>query len=92
MSGFNFNLKDFAYLLLLSSVFTVGLYLLIVQLMSRISAFTLNLTLNLEPVYAILLAILIFNEDRELNYSFYIGLFMVFLSVILQNLRMKKVA
>lgn len=90
--GFNFNLKDFAYLLLLSSVFTVGLYLLVVQLMSRISAFTLNLTLNLEPVYAILLAILIFNEDRELNYSFYIGLFMVFLSVILQNLRMKKAA
>lgn len=87
--SFVFNLKDFAYLFLLASVFTVGLYLLIVQLMSKISAFTLNLTLNLEPVYAILMAILIFNENRELNFSFYIGLVLVFMSVLLQNMRMR---
>lgn len=80
------GLKDTAYLILLASFCTVGLYVLFAESLKRISAFTVNLSFNLEPVYAIILAFLFFNESKELNLSFYIGLFFVMASVILQSL------
>lgn len=54
-----FDLKDLIYLFLLATVFTVLLYLMVVQLASKVSAFTLMLTFNLEPVYAIIILSLI---------------------------------
>ena len=46
----------------------------------------LNFTYNLEPCYTILIAFAAFGEGRELNVSFYVGITMVILSVVLQNL------
>ncbi|MCD9574114.1 DMT family transporter [Flavobacterium soyae] len=80
------NLSDTFYLLLLASFCTVGLYVLFAESLKRISSFTVNLSFNLEPVYAIILAFLLFNENRELNISFYIGLFFVMISVLLQTI------
>jgi drug/metabolite transporter (DMT)-like permease len=79
------DLKDIGYLILLASFCTVGLYILFAESLKRIPAFTVNLTFNLEPVYAIILAFLFFNESKELNLSFYIGLLFVMTSVILQT-------
>ncbi|MGN7989013.1 DMT family transporter [Pedobacter sp. 22226] len=79
------NWKDTAYLILLASFCTVGLYILFAESLKRISAFTVNLSFNLEPVYSIILAFLFFNEGKELNLSFYIGLAFVMTSVILQT-------
>jgi drug/metabolite transporter (DMT)-like permease len=79
------SLKDTGYLVLLASFCTVGLYILFAESLKRISAFTVNLSFNLEPVYAIILAFIFFNESKELNLSFYIGLFFVMTSVILQT-------
>lgn len=79
------SLKDVYYLILLASFCTVGLYVLFAESLKHISAFTVNLSFNLEPVYAIILAFLFFNESKELNMSFYIGLFFVMLSVVLQT-------
>jgi len=80
------GLKDTLYLLLLSLFCTVGLYVLFAETLKRIPAFTVNLSFNLEPIYSIILAFLIFNENKELNISFYVGLFFVMASVILQTL------
>ncbi|ETZ22140.1 DMT family transporter [Pedobacter sp. V48] len=80
------SLKDTAYLLLLASFCTVGLYVLFAESLKRISAFTVNLSFNLEPIYAIILAFLFFNESKELNVSFYVGLLFVMASVILQTI------
>jgi drug/metabolite transporter (DMT)-like permease len=66
---------------------TVGMYLLQIQALKRLSAFTVNLTYNLEPCYTIILAFLIFGEGREINFSFYIGIALILLSVLLQTLR-----
>ena len=79
------DLSDFINLLLLASICTIGLYILQIQVLKTISAFTVNLSYNLEPVYSILLAMLLFNEAKELNISFYIGLSIIILSVILQT-------
>ena len=66
---------------------TVGMYLLQIQALKRLSAFTVNLTYNLEPCYTIILAFLIFGEGREINFSFYIGIALILLSVLLQTRR-----
>lgn len=79
------NWQDGIYLFLFASVFTVGLYILQIQVLKVISAFTLNLSYNLEPIYSIVLAMLLFGEARDLNFSFYLGLGLIFLSVLLQT-------
>lgn len=66
---------------------TVGMYLLQIMALKQLSAFTVNLTYNLEPCYTIILAFLIFGESRELGPSFYVGIALVVLSVALQTLR-----
>ncbi|MDO9372938.1 MAG: DMT family transporter [Bacteroidota bacterium] len=79
------TLADSFYLLLLSVFCTVGLYVIFAEVLKKIPAFTVNLTFNLEPIYSIILAFLFFNESKEVNLSFYAGLFFVLASVILQT-------
>ena len=80
------GIRDIFYLLLLALFCTVGVYVSLTSILKRLSAFTVNLSLNLEPVYAILIAFLFFGEYKQINFSFYIGLFFVVLSVGLQVL------
>ncbi|PWN71522.1 EamA family transporter [Chryseobacterium phosphatilyticum] len=80
------GLKDTAYLGLLSFFCTVGLYVAFAEVLKYIPAFTVNLTYNLEPVYAIMMAFLFFGESKEVNLSFYIGLVFIIASVVLQTI------
>lgn len=75
---------DLFYLCILSFCCTVWLYKLQIQVLKKMSAFTVNLTYNLEPVYTIILAMIIFNEAKELNFAFYIGMGLIITSVFLQ--------
>jgi drug/metabolite transporter (DMT)-like permease len=81
------TLPDFGYLLLLASLCTVLLYLMVTEALKKISAFTVNLTFNLEPLYSIALAILIYKENKALSIGFYAGLSLIILSVVLQMVR-----
>ena len=86
---------DTLYLVIFATVITLGMYLLQMMALKHISAFTLNLSYNLEPVYSILIAMVLFDEGRELNFSFWAGLALIALSVVLQTasvLRQKKAA
>jgi len=80
------GVKDTAYLVLLSLFCTVGLYILFAESLKRIPAFTVNLSFNLEPIYAIIMAFLFFGEGKQVNISFYTGLLFVATSVVLQTL------
>ncbi len=80
------NVKDTLFLILLSLFCTVLVYVFLTEAMKKISAFTANISMNLEPVYAIIIAFLFFDESKQVNFSFYVGLFFVILSVILQTL------
>lgn len=77
---------DSAYLFLLSSFCTIGLFLLEIQALKEISAFTVNLSFNLEPVYSIALAMAFLGEAAEVGLSFFVGLALICLSVALQSL------
>src|SRR5690606_37020848 len=78
--------SDTFYLVLLALFCTVGLYVLFAESLKKLSAFTVNLSFNLEPIYAIIIAFLFFNEGRQVNLSFYVGLGFVILSVVLQSI------
>lgn len=82
--------SDWLWLLMLSWLCTVLAMDLMLRSLKKVSAFTQNLTLNLEPVYGIILAFVIFHENENLGKSFYTGFALIVLSVILQMLRMRK--
>jgi len=80
------NISNSVYILCLAVFCTIGLYTLQTQALRKISAFTVNLSYNLEPLYTIILAMIIFGEEKELTFVFYIGLGLIVLSVVLQTL------
>lgn len=84
------TLPDFLWLLVLSLFCTVLAFNLSVRSLSKISPFTVNLSFNLEPVYGIALAFLFFKEYKEVGLSFYIGIAIIFLTVVIQTLRVYK--
>ena len=72
---------DWVYLLILSVVCTALAFTISMHALKEVSAFTMNLSVNLEPVYSIILAIILFNEDEMLNSGFYGGTAIIILSV-----------
>ncbi|MFZ9214315.1 MAG: DMT family transporter [Sediminibacterium sp.] len=81
------SLSDIGWLLILSWLCTVLAMDLILQALKKVSAFTQNLTLNLEPVYGILLAFIVYQENKQLGTSFYLGISCIVLSVVFQIAR-----
>jgi drug/metabolite transporter (DMT)-like permease len=69
--------SDWVYLLILALLCTTLAYVLALRSLKVVSAFAANLVVNLEPVYGILLAILILNEHKELPGKFYLGFFII---------------
>ena len=81
--NFSMNAMDWVYLLVLALACTVYAYTASVRLMQRITAYTMNLTVNLEPIYGIILALLIFKEDEQMSSGFYLGAAIILLSVFI---------
>ncbi len=74
---------DWLWLFMLALVCTTLAYVLALRALGPLSAFINSLTINLEPVYGILLAMLIFQEHKDLSPGFYVGAAMVLLAVFL---------
>lgn len=83
-----FQLKsiDWLYLFILSSVCTAWAFIASVKIMKFLTPYTVMLTINLEPIYAIILALLIFGEKEQMNPEFYYGAGIVLLVVLLNGL------
>lgn len=81
--------SDWFYLLLLSSVCTGYASIASIHVMKYLTPYTVMLTINLEPVYAIILALVVFGEKEQMNPQFYLGalivVFVVLLNGILKN-------
>ena len=75
---------DWVYLIVLSSVCTAYAFIVSVKVMKFLSPYTVMLTINLEPIYAIILALFIFGDKEKMNPEFYLGACIV-LGVVLVN-------
>ncbi len=77
--------SDWVLLFILAIACTHITLILSLNALKHLSAFTLNLNINLEPVYGIALAFLIFGENKRLNSGFFIGTGIIMLSVVLHS-------
>jgi drug/metabolite transporter (DMT)-like permease len=74
--------KNFMYMMILSSVCTAYAFIASTSVMKFLSPYTVMLTINLEPIYGIILAVLIFEEKEKMSFEFYIGALVILLTVI----------
>lgn len=81
------TLPDLGWLLILAVLCTVVSFDLQLNALKKISAFTANLTYNLEPVYGIILAFIFFQENKLFHREFFIGLALIILAISLQMFR-----
>jgi drug/metabolite transporter (DMT)-like permease len=79
--------SNFFWLIVLSWGCSVWAFHLSANALKKISAFTVNLSFNMEPLYGILLAFMVYKENKLLGASFYAGAFLIVLSVAIQTLR-----
>lgn len=87
-------LQDWKYLLVLAVVCTTICYTLAFDALKHMTAFTANLSVNLEPIYGMILAAWILNENEDLDIKFYVGagliLLIVFIFPIFEKMLLKR--
>lgn len=83
---FMLSAKDFMYLMVLSSFCTAYAFIASTSVMKFLSPYTVMLTINLEPIYGIILALLVFEEKEKMSFEFYIGAVIILLTVILNGI------
>ena len=83
---FQLSSSDWFYLIILSSICTAYAFIASVKVMEYLSPYTVMLTINLEPIYAIILALFIFGDKEKMNPEFYYGAFIVLFVVLLNGI------
>jgi drug/metabolite transporter (DMT)-like permease len=81
-SFFNISASDWMYLAILSSLCTAYAFIASVKVMRFLSPYTVMLTINLEPIYGIILAVLVFHEKEKMSPQFYLGAVIILVTVI----------
>jgi drug/metabolite transporter (DMT)-like permease len=84
------TISDFMWLFILSWVCTIFTFFLYIRSLKKVSAFTMNLTLTLEPVYGIILAFILFKENENFSSWFYAGFGLIAFAVGLHMIRLLK--
>ncbi|WP_299429534.1 DMT family transporter [uncultured Maribacter sp.] len=79
---FQISAKDWFYLFILSSICTAYAFIAAVKVMRFLTPYTVMLTTNLEPVYGILMALLLLGENEEINSMFYVGALIILATVV----------
>ncbi len=75
------GLMDWIYMIVLSGACSVYAYTTAVELMKKVSVFLIQLTLNLEPVYGIIMAVIIFGAEEKMGLNFYAGTLIILSAV-----------
>ena len=86
VSFFQIPASDWMYLIVLSSICTAYAFIASVHVMKYLSPYTVMLTINLEPIYAIVLALFIFGDKEQMSSTFYLGAFIVLFVVLLNGI------
>ena len=82
VSFFTITTSDFLFLMLLGTVCTAYAITFSIEVMKQLNPFTIMLIINMEPIYGILLALLIFGESELMSSGFYIGLLIILFAIV----------
>ncbi len=80
---FNLSISDWFYLMVLGTICTALAYVAGVGVMRTLSAFRVALITNLEPVYGIVLAFVLFGSKEQMTGGFYLGSLLILAAVFL---------
>ena len=83
---FQISHSDWFYLIILATICTSYAFAASIDLMKHLSPYTIMLSINLEPVYGIILALLIFGEKEKMDANFYLGALLILSIVILNSI------
>lgn len=83
---FTLSGQDWLWLFILGSFCTAYAQIAAVKVMKFITPYTMMLTINLEPVYGIILALLVFKDNEKMGVTFYIGAAIILITVILNGI------
>ena len=83
---FNLNISDWTYLFILASICTAYSFIAVVHIMKQISPYTVVLSYNFEPIYGIILAIILFPQKEKMSVEFYIGAAIIISTVVLNGI------
>ena len=83
---FNLSFSDWKYLIILGSICTAYAFIAAVHVMKHISPYTVVLTYNLEPIYGITLAIILFPTKEKMSAEFYLGATIIICTVLLNGI------
>jgi drug/metabolite transporter (DMT)-like permease len=84
--------QDWLWLLILGIVCTAFAFWAMLRVLQKVSAYTVVLAINMEPVYGFVMAAVIFGENQVLGAGFYIGSFVILASIFLYSWRKRKEA
>lgn len=84
--------SDWFYIAILSLLCTVYAYSASIELLKRLSVFFVQLSMNLEPLYGIIMAVLIFGDSEKMQGSFYIGTAIILFAVLVYPLIQNKIS
>jgi len=87
---FELSPNDWIYLFILASICTAYAFIASVKVMQYLTPYTVMLTVNLEPVYAIVLAFIFLGESEKMNPLFYMGALLILSTVIANGLLKNK--
>lgn len=83
-SNFNFQGYDYLWIGILGTICTAYPFIATINIMKYLSPYTVMLTINLEPIYGILLAVFLFKDQEKMTPAFYFGA-LIILSTVLLN-------
>lgn len=83
---FQVSKNDLMYLFILSSICTAYAFIESTRVMKYLSPYTVMLTINLEPIYGIILAVIIFEDKEKMSVEFYIGALIILTTVLVNTL------
>lgn len=84
--SFDISSNDILWLLVLGIVATAFAFVISIEVMKELSPFTVGLTINLEPIYTIIFALIIFGSDEKMTWGFYVGTAILILAIFLDTL------
>lgn len=92
-NGINFYIPiaDIKWLLILGVICTAFAFMLSVEVMKKISPYTVTISVNLEPIYSIILALIIWPESETMTLGFYLGTLIVIVTIFLNAYFKKRV-
>lgn len=91
LNFFILSKTDWLYLIILASICTAYAFVASTEVLKSVSPFTMMLTINLEPIYGIVLAIIIFKQKEIMTANFYYGALLILITVVLNGvIKLKK--